>query len=174
MKFPRSLLAFVHGTSTAPHLNRFVVPVDLAAYQVRNEMFCGGLIGAEDISSLKIPYLSDGIITHESSPFADFHQTESHRRHKATWEYKFTLLRLFKRVYGHCNVPPSFVVGGIKLGGWVETQRKEYRKFRLGIPSSIINDRRIQRLERNGFEWVSGLYSVDSKVGASTAVANAL
>lgn len=43
----------------------------------------------------------------------------------------------------------------MKLGGWVETQRQEYQKRRFGVYSPIMNDRRVGRLERVGFEWKS-------------------
>jgi len=70
-----------------------------------------------------------------------------------SWEDKFALLRAFRKVHGHCRVPPGYVVGGVKLGGWVETQRKEYSKHRCGLFSAIINDKRVIWLERVGFEW---------------------
>ena len=81
--------------------------------------------------------------------------TEDKNKRKALvgWEVKFALLRTFKRTYGHCRVPVGFVVGGINLGGWVETQRKERFKFSSGFGSRIINDKRIARLEQVGFEW---------------------
>jgi len=69
------------------------------------------------------------------------------------WESKFALLRAFKKAHGHCRVPPNFIVGGVRLGGWVATQRKEYKKHRLGFPSRIINEKRIARLERHNFQW---------------------
>jgi hypothetical protein len=63
------------------------------------------------------------------------------------------MLQFFKKVYGHCNVPEGYMVGGFKLGGWVVTQRKEYMKHRLGIPSVIINNKRVARLDRVSFDW---------------------
>lgn len=74
---------------------------------------------------------------------------------KLTWEIKFAVLRAFKKVFGHCNVPNGYTVGGIKLGGWVDTQRKEYSKYCSSMLSDIINEKRIMRLERIGFEWSS-------------------
>ena len=62
--------------------------------------------------------------------------TKNHRRRnrrKLTWEDKFALLQEFKRLFGHCEVPLGYNVHGVKLGGWVDTQRKEFWKHRLGI-----------------------------------------
>ena len=70
-----------------------------------------------------------------------------------SWEYKFQLLRQYKKVYGDCNVPVHYRVAGVNLGGWVATQRKEYRKLRAGMASQIVNEKRVARLERNGFSW---------------------
>lgn len=69
------------------------------------------------------------------------------------WQEKFALLKAFKKAHGHCSVPPGYVVGGVKLGGWVATQRKEYTKHRFGLFSAIINEKRVTRLEKVGFEW---------------------
>ena len=69
------------------------------------------------------------------------------------WEEKFTLMRAFKEVHGHCRVPLGYVISGVNLGGWVATQREEYIKHRFGIHSNIINEKRVNRLERNGFVW---------------------
>lgn len=67
------------------------------------------------------------------------------RRPRKTWEDKFAL-REFKRTFGYCEVPPGHMVHGVKLGGWVETQRKEYLKHRIGGFSLVINEKRIARL----------------------------
>ena len=69
------------------------------------------------------------------------------------WEEKFALLRAFKKIHGHCRVPKGYVVGGIKLYGWVVTQRKEFMQYHLGFLSYIINEKRIRRLDRVGFDW---------------------
>ena len=82
-----------------------------------------------------------------------------------TWEDKFALLRLFKRAFGHCDVPPNFVVHGFKLGGWLDTQRKEFKKHRLGLFSPVINEKRIGRLERVGMEWEPQVHVSGEKQG---------
>ena len=74
-------------------------------------------------------------------------------RSKLGWEEKFALLRAFKKIHGHCHVPKGYVVGGIKLHGWVVTQRKEFMQYRLGFLSNIVNEKRIRRLDRIGFDW---------------------
>ena len=75
------------------------------------------------------------------------------KKTKLTWEDKFALLRAFKRATGHCRVPPNYVFGGVKLGGWVETQRKEFKKHRMGMFSPIINEKRIAKLDQIGMAW---------------------
>ncbi|CAB9502819.1 expressed unknown protein [Seminavis robusta] len=75
------------------------------------------------------------------------------KKSKFTWEQKFALLRQYKKEHGNCNPPANYVVNGVKLGGWVATQRKEYWKHQAGLFSMIINQRRIHRLERVGFQW---------------------
>lgn len=79
---------------------------------------------------------------------------------RMNWEQKFAVLRLFKQIHGHCRVPPWYQIGGFKLGGWVVTQKKEFVKHRSGLGSEIINDKRVARLDRNGFEW--GLWAPSS------------
>lgn len=97
--------------------------------------------------------------------FKAFGKRMKRRKHpKLTWEEKFFLLRRFKRAFGHCDIPPGYVVGGFKLGGWLDTQRKEFKKHRIGASSTIINEKRIARLERLGVEWeVTPLLSSDEK-----------
>ena len=56
-------------------------------------------------------------------------------------------------MFGHMEVPPGYIVNGFNLHGWVDTQRKEYLKYRFGAFSLIINERRIKRLEETGFKW---------------------
>ena len=62
------------------------------------------------------------------------------------WEKKFTaLLNLYKRE-GHCRVYQSHMENGIKLGVWVNTQRKKYRQGNL-------TSEQIKRLNDIGFKW---------------------
>jgi len=80
-------------------------------------------------------------------------ETKKKRKPVLTWEDKFALLRVFKKIHGHCRVPRGYTVGGFCLGGWVATQRKEYIKHRFGFASCIMNEKRVIRLEKAGFEW---------------------
>ena len=44
------------------------------------------------------------------------------------WEKKFRLLADFREVHGHCMVPQDCEVQDIKLGHWVNKQRKRYKE----------------------------------------------
>lgn len=70
-----------------------------------------------------------------------------------TWEEKFAMLKDFKNSHGHCRVPPGYTRAGFNLGGWAATQRKEHAKLKLGLVSVILNDKRVMRLHRVGFDF---------------------
>ena len=56
---------------------------------------------------------------------------------------------MYQSQHGHCE--QSFPENP-KLGRWVGTQRKDYRKKKNGEPSNITDDR-VRRLEELGFRW---------------------
>lgn len=60
------------------------------------------------------------------------------------WQERFSLLLKFKETHGHCNVPQSYTVSGIKLGFWVRVIRRD----RDEIPSNKLNE-----LKSIGFDW---------------------
>ena len=60
------------------------------------------------------------------------------------WEERYWLLAEFKEVYGHCNVPDRYEVNGIKLGMWVQTQRRRLRTGKM-------DPERKRRLRELGF-----------------------
>ena len=64
------------------------------------------------------------------------------------WNARFQELKSYKVKHGHCNVPRS----AGKLGGWVQTQRKQYRLLQEGKQSRI-TDERVGKLKSIGFHW---------------------
>jgi superfamily II DNA or RNA helicase len=60
------------------------------------------------------------------------------------WERAFSELQKFHEREGHCRVVVSYLIGGIRLGAWVATQRQI--KDRIGPD-------RISRLDSIGFCW---------------------
>ncbi len=63
----------------------------------------------------------------------------------ASWEALFQDLVAFKENQGHCGVPAKWSENP-QLGTWVSTQRKTFKKGKLG-------EERVVRLEALGFEW---------------------
>ena len=46
---------------------------------------------------------------------------------EAKWQSKLQLLRKFRKQHGHCRVPKSYRMDGIRLGRWVGNQRRDYK-----------------------------------------------
>ena len=89
-------------------------------------------------------------------------------RNDAKWRSKLELLRNYRQYHGRCRVPQRYEIDGVKLGFWVSTQKKEYRKHREGKPSWITQERIDQlkavgldfndtRRKRNEAQWQSKL-----------------
>ena len=71
----------------------------------------------------------------------------------AEWGTTFNELVAYKDSHeGSCNVPQRYAENP-KLGNWVSTQRKQYKKFQQDPSTSQITQERIERLESIGFEW---------------------
>eukprot|EP00986_Skeletonema_menzelii_P010145 scaffold4810_cov98-Skeletonema_menzelii.AAC.1 len=68
-------------------------------------------------------------------------------RRAKRWNDHLAELEVFKRENGHCIIPRSGA-----LGGWVHSQRVQYKLFRAGKQSPITEDR-IRKLEQLGFTW---------------------
>ena len=62
------------------------------------------------------------------------------------WELNFKALENYKNAHGTCEVPVSYIDGGLKLGIWVRTQR---RNLTIGK----LTTERAERLSNIGFEW---------------------
>ena len=70
--------------------------------------------------------------------------------HELSWKDKFDKLKEYQVKYGNCNVAST--VKEDKLGTWVKCQRRQYKLFKDGKPSSMFPER-IKELEAIGFEW---------------------
>ena len=62
------------------------------------------------------------------------------------WEEWFQLLAEFKDVNGHCNVPARYEAKGVKLGRWVDRQRRRYKEGKMDAD-------RERRLRELGFSF---------------------
>jgi Helicase associated domain len=71
------------------------------------------------------------------------------------WEQNFAALLKFKRREGHCCVPTSHKEGGLKLGWWVATQRRNRKKM---------SAERRARLNKIGFVWNVGFMGVSRRL----------
>ena len=67
------------------------------------------------------------------------------------WYKHYRALIEFKRCYGHCNVKRKGKEYE-QLGFWVVSQRYQYKKLQEG-KSSQMNVKRVEALEKIGFEW---------------------
>lgn len=59
------------------------------------------------------------------------------RSNSKTWKERYEELQTFKEIYGHVIVPQNHS----SLGWWVNTQRKEYKKLKLGKKSLLTAER---------------------------------
>ena len=62
------------------------------------------------------------------------------------WQTGFQYLTDYKKEFGDCLVPSDYQVDGFRLGYWVSTNRKDYKKERL-------SSSRVRLLEGLGFVW---------------------
>ena len=64
------------------------------------------------------------------------------------WDESFELLKVYEEEHGDCRVPQRAEYGGVKLGGWVNSQRKAHKAGKL-------SENRRTRLDDIGFCWSS-------------------
>jgi len=60
-------------------------------------------------------------------------------------------LLAYRQQHGNCNVPQSYKEN-TALGNWVDSQRKDYKKYKRGS-KSYMTEERIAKLEKVGFAW---------------------
>ena len=80
----------------------------------------------------------------------DFNDTRQ-KREGAQWQSKLELLRQYQEWNGHCRVPCSYEIDGVKLGIWLSDQRVAYKKHSEGKPAWITQER-IDQLEAIGLD----------------------
>lgn len=71
------------------------------------------------------------------------------------WLWALGVLKRYKENHGDCQVPFDYrdeEEGDYHLGGWVKTQRDQYRKREEGKDSTMTEERRDQ-LNALGFDW---------------------
>lgn len=66
------------------------------------------------------------------------------------WEKKFRLAEDYYNEHGDLFVPQDYVVDGVKLGSWLQTQRRAYKQPDKYKP---LTDDQITRLEAIGISW---------------------
>ncbi|CAJ1968145.1 unnamed protein product [Cylindrotheca closterium] len=74
----------------------------------------------------------------------------------ALWEERLNELKAYRRVHGHSNVP-STCTANAQLSTWVKCQRRQYKLFLDGDPSSNLTPERISTLNQIGFQWCGRL-----------------
>ena len=68
----------------------------------------------------------------------DFNDTQQ-KRDEAQWQSKLELLRQYREQNGHCRVPTSYEIDGVKLGVWLIDQRVAYKKHSEGNPARTLH-----------------------------------
>jgi len=71
--------------------------------------------------------------------------------HEAAWQEKLKELLVYKKRYGHCDVPATFQLNP-QLAEWVKSQRRQYRRYQEGEISKM-NIERMATLEKLGFRF---------------------
>lgn len=74
------------------------------------------------------------------------------KKRKKTWKQYYADLVHFQKQYGHLNVPSTYSKNP-KLRSWIKHQRKRYQLLKTGDENTRMNERRIQALEKIGFDW---------------------
>jgi len=71
--------------------------------------------------------------------------------HSASWGERLRDLKQYRAEHGNCNVPTQYKRNK-KLATWVKCQRRQYKLFLAGRPSTM-NTERIDVLHELGFSW---------------------
>lgn len=82
---------------------------------------------------------------------------------EVNWERKFQLAENYYKEHGDLFVPQDYVVDDVKLGSWLQTQRRAYKQPDKYKP---LTDEQIARLEAIGISWdtYKDLYKKQLKV----------
>eukprot|EP00934_Nitzschia_sp_Nitz4_P000111 Nitzschia sp. Nitz4//scaffold122_size67431//3874//4860//NITZ4_006080-RA/size67431-augustus-gene-0.55-mRNA-1//-1//CDS//3329534388//111//frame0 len=71
--------------------------------------------------------------------------------HDQVWEERLKELKAYNLAFGNCEVPSNYPANP-QLAIWVKRQRRQYKFFAEGKPSTM-SSYRIETLERLGFTW---------------------
>ena len=80
--------------------------------------------------------------------------TDEPSRQQKRWDEMYQRLLHYKNEHGHTRVPISYDIG--QLGSWVSGQRRLMSKKMRGMPSGQLDQKRIDKLNEIGFDWVVG------------------
>jgi len=89
------------------------------------------------------------------------------RSNTKTWDERFQELLVFRQKFGHTIVPQNFP----SLGWWVNTQRKEYKKLKIGKKSLLTTERAL-KLAEIGFVFDASGRKGGSYITASSGFNN--
>lgn len=67
------------------------------------------------------------------------------------WNEKYQLAKKYYEQYGNLNVPIAYSVDGVKLGRWIANIRSKRKN--PGANGMVLDEERIQRLDRIGMNW---------------------
>ena len=84
------------------------------------------------------------------------------------FEVRLEQLRQYKEQHGHCQVPIKWSENP-QLGNWVHNQRKEYKRYKLRMKSTL-TPVRIQMMESAGFVWDTRIQNSSSSVNVTSSV----
>ena len=84
----------------------------------------------------------------------DFNDTQQ-KRDEAQWQSKLELLRQYQEQHGHCRVPQSYEIDGVKLGIWLERPEDVNTRSTWRASHAKITQERINALNEIGLEWFS-------------------
>ena len=88
----------------------------------------------------------------ELSAMAISKQCSNAKRNDAGWEAQLAKLKAHKRRHGNCYVPQGWAED-LKLGKWVNTQRKFKKALDRDEPSKGMTAARVAKLDALGFAW---------------------
>lgn len=75
------------------------------------------------------------------------------------WHMRYLELIEYKKEHGHCNIPRNYEENE-QLATWVAKQRSQYKLMQQGKESHI-NARRVEALDKIGFDWSPAFYMLD-------------
>ena len=70
------------------------------------------------------------------------------------WSSRYGLAKQFYEEYHHLRIPQNYVMNGVNLGTWINTQRQKYKKGKMPLD-------KIKLLENIGMLWE--IYNTKSK-----------